>query len=67
MALRDDDEHAVARQPRPGEPLVLAGDFNLRPGSSTTLEALASPEWGFSNPAPRIDQILVRGAEECPE
>ena len=48
---------------RPGEPLVLAGDFNLRPRSSTTLEALASPEWGFSNPVQRIDQILVRGAE----
>jgi len=52
---------------RPGEPLVLAGDFNLRPGRSTTLDALASPEWGFSAPRAGIDQILVRGAEAVGE
>jgi endonuclease/exonuclease/phosphatase family metal-dependent hydrolase len=47
---------------RPGEPVVLAGDFNLRAGRSTTLAALTGPEWGFSAPGPGIDQILVRGA-----
>jgi len=47
---------------RPGEPVVLAGDFNLRSGRSTTLASLASPEWGFSAPGPGIDQVLVRGA-----
>jgi endonuclease/exonuclease/phosphatase family metal-dependent hydrolase len=37
---------------RPGEPIVLAGDFNLV-GPSVD---------GFSTPAPGIDQVLVRGA-----
>ena len=32
-------------------------------GQSTTLEQLASPEWGFSEPIPGLDQVLVRGAE----
>lgn len=48
---------------RPGEPLVLAGDFNLRAGGSRTLAALAGPEWEFSPPGPGIDHVLVRGAE----
>jgi endonuclease/exonuclease/phosphatase family metal-dependent hydrolase len=45
----------------PGDLLVLAGDFNLRPWESRMLEELASPEWGFSPPIPGIDQIIVRG------
>jgi endonuclease/exonuclease/phosphatase family metal-dependent hydrolase len=44
------------------ETLVLAGDFNVVIGSSRTLEQLARPEWGFSEPIPGLDQILVRGA-----
>ena len=47
---------------RPDEPLVLAGDFNLRAGSSRTLDALHGPEWHFSAPGPGIDHVLVRGA-----
>ena len=38
--------------PEPGEPIVLAGDFNLR---DVRLE-------GFSDPGPGIDHVLVRGA-----
>jgi endonuclease/exonuclease/phosphatase family metal-dependent hydrolase len=47
----------------PGDVLVLAGDFNTVIGESTTLEQLPSPEWGFSEPIPWIDQVLVRGAK----
>jgi endonuclease/exonuclease/phosphatase family metal-dependent hydrolase len=47
----------------PGDALVLAGDFNTVTGESTTLEQLASPEWGFSEPSPGLDQVLVRGAK----
>ena len=46
---------------RPDEPLVLAGDFNLR-ASDTALQSLTGSEWGFSAAAPGIDHILVRGA-----
>ena len=46
----------------PGDALALAGDFNTVIGESTTLDRLASPEWGFSGPIPGLDQILVRGA-----
>jgi endonuclease/exonuclease/phosphatase family metal-dependent hydrolase len=46
----------------PGDGLVLAGDFNTVIGESTTLDRLASPDWGFSKPIPGLDQILVRGA-----
>jgi endonuclease/exonuclease/phosphatase family metal-dependent hydrolase len=46
----------------PGDGLVLAGDFNTVIGESTTLDRLASPEWGFSEPIGGLDQILVRGA-----
>jgi len=46
----------------PGDALLLAGDFNVVIGQSTTLERLASPEWGFSDPISGLDQILVRGA-----
>lgn len=47
----------------PGDVLVLAGDFNTVVGESTTLEQLASPDWGFSEPIPGLDQALVRGAD----
>ena len=42
-----------------GDALVLAGDFNLFPAQ------LPHPS-GFSPPGPRIDHILVRGAEAGP-
>jgi endonuclease/exonuclease/phosphatase family metal-dependent hydrolase len=46
----------------PEDIVVLAGDFNVRAARSRTLRDLASPEWGFSEPGPGIDHILVRGA-----
>ena len=48
-------EFANARA-RPGEPVVLAGDLNLR-------EAHVD---GFSDPGPGIDHVLVRGADAGP-
>ena len=45
----------------PGEPVVLAGDFNVTVVSSPTLRALATPEWGFSPAGPGLDHVLVRG------
>jgi endonuclease/exonuclease/phosphatase family metal-dependent hydrolase len=47
----------------PGDLLVLAGDFNVVRETSTALEALASPDWGFDEPIQGLDQILVRGAD----
>jgi hypothetical protein len=47
----------------PNDTLVLAGDFNTVLGQSTTLEQLASEEWGFSEPIPGLDQVLVRSAK----
>jgi endonuclease/exonuclease/phosphatase family metal-dependent hydrolase len=44
---------------RGDEILVLAGDFNVEGRRSRTLSELT----GFSAPGPRIDHILVRGAE----
>jgi endonuclease/exonuclease/phosphatase family metal-dependent hydrolase len=46
----------------PDDVLVLAGDFNVIRERSTTLEQLASPDWGFTKPISWIDQVLVRGA-----
>jgi endonuclease/exonuclease/phosphatase family metal-dependent hydrolase len=43
---------------------VLAGDFNVPHARSRTLADLR--EWGFSEPAPGIDQVLVRGAASSP-
>jgi endonuclease/exonuclease/phosphatase family metal-dependent hydrolase len=48
---------------RPGDAVVLAGDFNVVTGQSQTLASLASPDRGFSEPIPGLDQILVRGAQ----
>jgi endonuclease/exonuclease/phosphatase family metal-dependent hydrolase len=47
---------------RPGEIVVLAGDFNVELGRSRTLADLTTPDWGFAPGGPRIDHILVRGA-----
>jgi endonuclease/exonuclease/phosphatase family metal-dependent hydrolase len=46
----------------PADAVVLAGDFNVVRGESETLERLAAPDWGFTEPIAWLDQILVRGA-----
>ena len=52
---------------RPGEPILLCGDFNLTVGNSPTLRELMAPEWGFSGATPTgIDHILVRGMSAGP-
>lgn len=48
---------------RPGDVVVIAGDFNVRPARSEALPRLRGPEWGFSAPGRGIDHILVAG---CP-
>jgi endonuclease/exonuclease/phosphatase family metal-dependent hydrolase len=46
----------------PGEPVVLAGDFNLSVENSRVLGELTTSEWGFVGPTPTgIDHVLVRG------
>ena len=50
----------------PEDVVVLAGDFNVRAARSRTLADLTGPEWGFSEPGPGIDHILVRGAAVSP-
>jgi len=49
----------------PGDVAVLAGDFNLQAGRSQALADLRG--WGFSEPGPGIDHVLVRGAASAPE
>jgi endonuclease/exonuclease/phosphatase family metal-dependent hydrolase len=50
-----------------GEPIVLAGDFNVAVARSRTLNALTSAEWGFDGPMPTgIDHVLVRGLAADP-
>jgi endonuclease/exonuclease/phosphatase family metal-dependent hydrolase len=49
----------------PEDVVVLAGDFNVT-GESPALQELCSEEWGFSQPGPGIDHILVRGAAVTP-
>ncbi len=49
---------------RPDEPVILCGDVNLRPGQGRTYGELLA--WGFSEPAPGIDQILLRGVSSAP-
>jgi endonuclease/exonuclease/phosphatase family metal-dependent hydrolase len=51
---------------QPEDVVVLAGDLNVTTASSATLRGLDGPDWGFSAPAPGIDQILVRGATPTP-
>jgi endonuclease/exonuclease/phosphatase family metal-dependent hydrolase len=48
----------------PGDVVVLAGDFNVRSGRSATLAELRG--WGYGDPGPGIDHVLVRGAEAAP-
>ena len=50
---------------QPEDVVVLAGDFNLTPYSKM-LQSLSTQEWGFSEPGPGIDHILVRGAPSTP-
>jgi endonuclease/exonuclease/phosphatase family metal-dependent hydrolase len=51
----------------PGEPVVLAGDFNVSVRFSRTLPDLVQPEWGFAGPTPTgIDHILVRSLTAGP-
>ena len=47
----------------PSEPLVIAGDLNVRSGRSRTLAELTGPEWGFAQFGHGVDHVLVRGAE----
>jgi endonuclease/exonuclease/phosphatase family metal-dependent hydrolase len=51
---------------QPEDVVVLAGDFNVRLAESLTLQELGGTEWGFSDPGPGIDHILVRGALTTP-
>ena len=70
-SLRDDKRVADAELLRaaafvdglanPGEPIVLAGDFNVTVVTSPTLRALGTSEWGFSQAGPGLDHVLVRG------
>jgi endonuclease/exonuclease/phosphatase family metal-dependent hydrolase len=45
-----------------GDVIVLAGDFNVRPGESAALAELTGDDWRFSATGPGIDHVLVRGA-----
>lgn len=47
----------------PSDIAVLAGDFNV--SRSPAVEEVLT--WGFSEPGPGIDHVLVRGAEAGPE
>jgi hypothetical protein len=52
---------------RPGDIVVLAGDFNIAVARSGTLAQLTNEEWGFSAAAATgIDHVLVRGARVQP-
>ncbi len=53
----------VTAKGAPDDVVVLAGDFNVRAARSRTLADLTGAEWGFSEPGPGIDHILVRGAD----
>ena len=48
---------------RAGEPVVVAGDFNVTAERSRTLSDVAGEEWGFSAAGPGIDHVLVRGLD----
>jgi endonuclease/exonuclease/phosphatase family metal-dependent hydrolase len=46
---------------KPGEPVLLCGDFNLSARNSRTLADLTGAEWGLSGPTPAgLDHVLVR-------
>ncbi len=48
----------------PGEPLVLAGDLNVRAGASRALAELAA--WGFAGGGHEVDHVLVRDVAAGP-
>jgi endonuclease/exonuclease/phosphatase family metal-dependent hydrolase len=50
----------------PGDPCILAGDFNVFAERSPTLSDLGGPDWAFSEPGPGIDHVLVRNAAVSP-
>jgi endonuclease/exonuclease/phosphatase family metal-dependent hydrolase len=50
---------AFAEEVAGDEPVILCGDANLRPDEGTAYAGLRAR--GYSQPAPGIDQILVRG------
>ena len=56
-------DRVVASSTRPSGPVILCGDANSRPGQG---RRTTSCGWGFSEPAPGIDQILVRGLPSTP-
>jgi endonuclease/exonuclease/phosphatase family metal-dependent hydrolase len=49
-----------------GDPVVLAGDFNVWGDASPAVAELTGPEWGFSAALEGLDQVLVRGAPSAP-
>ncbi len=52
---------------KPGEPVLLCGDFNVGVHNSRTLMDLTGIDWGFGGPTPSgIDHILVRGLDASP-
>lgn len=52
---------------RAGEPVVLAGDFNVTFRESRTLRDLAGDDWRFTGATPQgIDHVLVRGVGASP-
>jgi len=52
---------------KPGEPVLLCGDFNVGVHNSRTLSDLTGTDWGFDGPTPAgIDHILVRGRDASP-
>jgi endonuclease/exonuclease/phosphatase family metal-dependent hydrolase len=52
---------------RPGEAVVLGGDFNLSLRNSRMLQELTTSEWGFEGVTPTgIDHLLVRGLQAGP-
>lgn len=49
---------------RTGEPVVVAGDFNVTRERSRTLHDVTAPEWGFfSKAGSGVDHVLVRGLD----
>lgn len=52
---------------KPGEPVLLCGDFNLSARNSRTLADLTGAEWGLSGPTPAgLDHVLVRDLDASP-
>jgi endonuclease/exonuclease/phosphatase family metal-dependent hydrolase len=48
---------------QPGEPVIVAGDFNVSFKRSRTLLDVTADEWGFSRGGTGIDQVVVRNLE----